>query len=68
MLLDIVPLVDRWTESKRRVDCSTFGQRCVNLDYDWYSVGSDEIFFPVGREFDGAFDNVYRYKVIESIL
>ena len=30
MLLDIIPLVDRWDESDRFVDCSTFSQRCIS--------------------------------------
>ncbi len=69
MLLDIIPMVDRWKESNRRVDCSTFSQICVEQQWNYiqFPVGMEERYFPVGREFDDYETHQYRYKIIEQV-
>ena len=65
MLLDIIPLVDRWDESDRFVDCSTFAQRCIT-DVPYSTGPIEEVWYPLGREFDGPGASRYeRYKIVE---
>lgn len=67
MLLDIIPLVDRWDESNRFVDCSTFAQRCIT-DVPYSTGPIEEVWYPLGREFDGPGASRYeRYKVVEHV-
>lgn len=62
-------MVDRWKESDRRVDCSTFAQRCVCTDWTYtnFPIGIDEVFFPIGREFDDYATHQHRYKLVEHV-
>lgn len=68
MILDIIPLHDRWSESSRGVDFSTYTTRVVSDDIPGNDapIGMDENYYPLGRYFDQDCSlELNRYKVIE---